>query len=208
VTRGLIVIEVDLAPGVAPFRLLIVSSADVSRGPAVQRVLRTHLRTRQAEGAIVLSSAGVLARTGDGMHPYTARALGEVSVDPRGHTAHRLTERRLAMADLVLTASRDQRRPVIERRGDLRARTFTVVEFARLASCLDSLPAAPEHLIAALGEIRAGVRPVAPGEDDLEDPATGTFRDHERVVRRIDHAVRDVSRALAASLRTPVAGMA
>jgi protein-tyrosine phosphatase len=208
VTRGLIVISIDLAPQVVPFRLLIVSRDDVSRGPAVHRVLRTHVRTRRVEGAVVLSSAGVHALGGESMHPYTARALSEVSVDPRGHTAHRLTERRLALADLVLTVTDELRAPVCDGREDLRARTFTVVEFARLASSLDSLPSNPLHLIAALGEKRASVRSVAPGEDDLDDPSSGTFRDHEQVVRRIDHAVRDISRALATSLRAPVAGMA
>jgi len=195
-------------PGPTPFRVLIVSDADVSRGPAVQRMLRTQLRTRRVEDAIVLGSAGVEATGGAPMHPLTARALTELSVDPREHAAHRVNERRLALADLVLTATGKQRQAVIDQRSELRECTFTVAEFARLVSSLDTLPDEPHDLIAAVADARAAGRPARAGEDDLGDPSGGTFSEHERLVRRIDRAARDISRAFTACLRAPVSGVA
>lgn len=194
-------------PGPAPFRVLIVSDGDISRGPAVHRVLRTHLRTRRVEDAVVLASAGVGATSGQPMHPYTARALTEISVDPRDHVSHRISERRLAQAHLVLTVSRSLRRPLIDLRGTVRDRTFTVIEFARLAAQLEPLPDLPGGLVAAAADACTAAGSVTV-DDDLDDVAAGNFQDHERLVRQVDSAVRDVSRVLSACLREPVTRVA
>jgi len=190
------------------FRVLIISRADTSRGPAVQYVLRSQLRTRGVEESIVLSSAGVLAAPGDAMHPHTVQALSELGVDPRGQVARRVTERRVALADLILTATREQRLPVAAIRADLAGRTFTVLEFARLAASLDAVPPAPARLVAVLADARDRMLPRSAADDDLEDPTGGGFTDHEQVVRRINLAARDVSRALAAAVQVPVARLA
>jgi hypothetical protein len=55
----------------------------------------------------------------------------------------------------------------------------------------------PRRLVGLLAGLRSQIRPSDPGEDDLEDPAPGEYRDHERVVRRVDHAARDIARGLA-----------
>jgi protein-tyrosine phosphatase len=191
-------------PALPPFRVVVVSSADISRGPAVQRILKTRLRSLGADAALVLSSAGTAAAGGAPIHPYTARALSELGTDPHGHQAHRLTERRLVQADLILAVAREQRSGAAQLRPGVRERTFTVVEFARLAAA--AAPADPfgerrdpRQLVAELAGLRDSIRPVDPAEDDLEDPTAGTYRDHERVLRRVDHAVRDIARGLSAS---------
>ena len=183
-----------------PFRVVVVSSADISRGPAVQRILKTRLRSLGVDAALVLSSAGTVAEGGQPIHPFTARALSELGTDPHGHQAHRLTERRLVQADLILAVSREQRLRAADLRPGVHERTFTVIEFARLAAAAGSSERDPRRLVAELAGLRDSVRPVDPGEDDLEDPTAGTYRDHERVLRRVDHAVRDIARGLSASL--------
>ncbi len=190
-----------------PLRVLIVSDRDVSRGPAVHRMLRSQLQTRRVEKSVVIASAGVEAICGEPMDPHTARSLAKISVDPREHAAHRVSERRLAQASLVLTTSRALHEPLISIREAARERVFTVVEFARLASLVDPLPS-PDRWIAAVAGARAASGPPEIGDDDLADPAAEALRDHELLIRRIDNAVRDISRALSACLREPITGVA
>jgi protein-tyrosine phosphatase len=186
------------------FRVVVISDADISRGPAVQRILKDRLQSLGTDSALVLSSAGTAAAGGAPIHPLTARALSELGTDPDGHQAHRLTERRLVQADLILTVSRAQGSSAAALRSEVRERMFTVVEFARLAAAASSASTAqgqgPHELVADLADLRGSVRPVDPGEDDLDDPTSGSYRDHERVLRRVDHAVRDIARRLSASL--------
>jgi protein-tyrosine phosphatase len=184
--------------------VLVVSDGDVSRGPAVERVLRSHLRRGPVGDATVLASAGTDAVRGEAMHPYTARALAGAGVDPGGHAAHRVTERRLAMADLVLVASRAQGGPVLRIDAGARSRTFTVLEFARLAAGLNRTPDGARDLVAALAAVRAAVGPGVPGEEDLVDVAAGSYHDHEEIVRRVDVAGQGVARVLSAAMRVPV----
>jgi len=181
------------------FRVVVVSAADISRGPAVQRILKTRLRSLGTDSALVLSSAGTAAASGEPIHPLTARALSELGTDPDGHQAHRLTERRLAQADLILTVSRAECSDAAALRPGVRERMFTVVEFARLTASAPAEVRGPHELVAELAGLRGSVRPVDPGEDDLDDPTSGSYRDHERVLRRVDHAVRDIARGLSAS---------
>jgi protein-tyrosine phosphatase len=192
----------DRAAGTAEdaFRVVVVSAADISRGPAVQRILKTRLQSLGTDSALVLSSAGTAAAGGEPIHPFTARALSALGADPDGHQAHRLTERRLVQADLILTASRAEDRGATALRPGVRERMFTVVEFARLAASVPQPVRGPRQLVAGLAELRGSVRPVDPHEDDLDDPTAGSYRDHERVLRRVDHAVQDIARGLAASL--------
>jgi protein-tyrosine phosphatase len=186
-------------PAADAFRVVVVSTADISRGPAVQRILKTRLQSLGSDAALILSSAGTAAAGGAPIHPLTARALTELGADPDGHQAHRLTERRLVQADLILTVSREQGTGAVALRPGVRERMFTVIEFARLTA---SAPAVrgPRELVAGLAGLRGSVRPVDPGEDDLDDPTDGSYRDHERVLRRVDHAVRDIARGLSVSV--------
>jgi protein-tyrosine phosphatase len=181
------------------FRVVVVSAADISRGPAVQRILKARLQALGADGELVLSSAGTAAAGGTPIHPLTVRALSELGTDAADHQAHRLTERRLVQADLILTVSRAEGASASALRPEVHERMFTVMEFARLAAAAPPAPG-PHELVAGLAGLRASVRPVDPGEDDLDDPTAGEFRDHERVLRRVDHAVRDIARGLSASL--------
>jgi protein-tyrosine phosphatase len=142
------------------------------------------------------------------MTAHTARALSELRVETNGHASHRISERRLAQADLVLTATRAQMSSLLELQDEMRERTFTIREFARLAAALDPLPARPAGLVAAVADARASVRSLDVPQDDVDDPADGSFRDHERSIKLIDLATRDLSLALAACLRSPMSGVA
>ncbi len=189
-------------PTPGPFRVLVVSSADVSRGPAVQLVLRTQLRVLGNADDVVLASAGTNASSGRAIDDLTARALSDLGADPAVHQSHRLSERRLAQADLVLATTRQEGRRVLDLRPAVRDRTFTVVEFARLSATVRDPVHDPQALVGELAERRRTVRPVDPSDDDLNAASDNDFHDHERVVRRVDEAVREIARSLAASFPT------
>lgn len=190
-------IDVRVSPTADPFRVVVVSAADISRGPAVQRVLRAHLAALGGAEQVALSSSGTAAEPGRPMHPHMLRALTEVTPDIGPHSSRPVSERRLAQADLILTVSRAERSRVGELRPPAIDRTFTVVEFARLVAGVGEPVEDPRRLVGLLAGLRNDIRPSDPGEDDLEDPTPGEYRDHERVVRRVDHAARDIARGLA-----------
>jgi len=205
---------IDLSPptlpqAAAPFRVLVVSDRSTARGPAVQRLLGAHLRAGGGHADVVLGCAGVTAGAGDPMHPDTARALAELDVDAGGHVARRLTERRVAQADLVLTVSRDQLRAVTELRPDAARRTFPLLELARLAAAAEGGPTPPtlRARVTALDALRA--LPTrgnggAGDADDVDDPADGGFARHRRMVRGVDVVTLQVARLLMVSSAGPV----
>ena len=122
---------------------------------------------------VVVESAGVAALAGQGMDAASAEAIRDLGADADGHVARQLTDEMLDRAHLVLVAETSHRRAVLGRRPGLMGRTFTMVEFARLAASLD--PAAMVDL-----DVDARVRLVAAqrgrvpapvvGGDDIADP--------------------------------------
>jgi protein-tyrosine phosphatase len=204
---------IDLSPPAplptVPFRVLVVSGRSICRGPAVQRLLSAHLRAGGGHADVVLGCAGVAAGAGDPMHPDTARALAELDVDAGGHAARRLTERRVAQADLVLTVARDQVPAVTGLRPDAVRRTFPLLELARLAAASEA-GATPvgrngslRARVTALDALRAlptrgGGSDGADGADadDVDDPADGEYARHRRMVRAVDVVTLQVARLL------------
>ncbi|MFI7588977.1 hypothetical protein ACIB24_18090 [Spongisporangium articulatum] len=188
-----------------PFRIVVVSAFDAARGPSLQHVLRRHLTLARSENETVVSSAGTIASPGTCIELETARGLLELGMVEDAeqlelHRAHRLSERRLAQADLVLAVGRDERRRAVELRPAVRPVAFTAVEFARLVSALPEPADEPRRLVRQAAGLRAAVRPVDAGEDDLPPMVESDPREHERVLRRIEHTAADVARALSRTL--------
>jgi protein-tyrosine phosphatase len=104
-------------------------------------------------------------------------------------------------ADLVLTASRQERAVCVELSPVAVGRTFTIRQFGRLADalgplCLDELPASLrlKALVAELRAVRGRFQPVPADEDDLADPVAGTVEDFRACAAEIQ---RSLSPALA-----------
>jgi len=91
-----------------PRHLLVVCTANVCRSPMAARLLEHAL---QAEGApwseIPVISAGVAALEGEGVTPYSARALKKVGLELDGHRSRRVTRAMMegALAVLGMTDS-------------------------------------------------------------------------------------------------------
>lgn len=112
---------------------------------------------------------------------------------PAPHESQRLIPEAVAVADLILTATRDHRRAVVEAEPTAVPRTFTLLEFARLADVSGPVQTLPD-LLGAAGA-RRGEAP-ATKADDLEDPVLGSYEDHARMVSTVLVAVRTISRCV------------
>jgi len=192
---------VQAIPATVPFRVLMVCTSNISRSPAAAYLLRAHLEARGAGQWFAVTSAGTRADPGEAIDGDTARALAGEGVDAADHRAHPLTERRVAQADLILTAARRHREAVARLRPDAVPRTFTVREFDRLATAaMEARPHGPQALVDVAAALRRSLPPRTPADDDVEDPVGARFPAHEAAVQLINEATYAVAAALARDL--------
>ena len=156
-----------------PTRVLAVCTANISRSPAVERLLRASL-----DDTVRIDSAGVAALVGSPIDPPVASFLRSHHAESARFAARQVDERMLAEADVVLTLTRAHRAQVLELVPSAVRRTFTLLEFVRVMESLDlsGLPSdvdAGARLRAILPLVTAG-RALAPratvGADDVPDP--------------------------------------
>jgi protein-tyrosine phosphatase len=187
--------------------VLCVCTANVSRSPAAELLLRAGLRHRlggdPAAAGIRVHSAGTWANADRPIEPSTAAALRAHGIPDAEVAAARSTPLRpdaVAGADLVLAAAAEHVRGVWRLQLAARPRTFTLVELATLVRQVPpavlpaELPARLRALVSAADAIReAGRGPTGPYLSeayDLADP----FED--------DLAQRDMVRQTAAAVDT------
>jgi protein-tyrosine phosphatase len=159
------------------FEVLFVSTGNVCRSPLAERIVEHELDVAlgEAADAFGLASAGTWGHDGAAMEPHARQVLMERGVRHTGFVARELLPEHLAVADLVLTGSAEQRHQVTLLDAHAVGRTFTLREFARLAAGLNggdlpnSAPARARELVARLAARRAQL-PAGPVEDDIADP--------------------------------------
>jgi protein-tyrosine phosphatase len=184
------------------FAILVVCHANLCRSPLVHHLLFRALRERlgpEAE-AFEVSSVGTHARPGLPMHPHAAAVLHEWGAD--GGIAFRsrvVAADAIAHADLILTADRPQRTICVSTVPSAAGRTFTVLQFGRLAAAVDptSLPAGPpperaRALVAEAHLVRAEFQPLAADEDDLPDPVGLPLQAFRDCAQRVSKETVDV----------------
>jgi protein-tyrosine phosphatase len=162
------------------FEILVVCQANLCRSPMAERLARRAIAEQMGRAAagIEVSSAGTHAWTNHAMHPFAAEVLREYGADATGFRSRRLTEGQVKRADLVLTATRQQRGICVAFDPAAVRRTFTIPQFGRYAAALPSyslLAIWPPHdrLRAMIDQVSVvrGELPVATAEDDeLADP--------------------------------------
>ena len=96
------------------FRILTVCIGNVCRSPLAERLLRLRLAEAGLAASYDVTSAGLRAMVGHPMEPTAAGELTRLGGDPDGFVARRLTAQMANEADLVLTATTDVRRRVVE----------------------------------------------------------------------------------------------
>jgi protein-tyrosine phosphatase len=151
------------------------------------------------------------------MAERSADALRAIGIEPDGHRARDVSDV-LALADvsLVLTLERTHRAAVLDLAPVLLHRTFTLVEFARIAEAAPTValhregagrPEVPERAGRGLAELVRAVRTArlpaaAPSSDDVLDPVLGDDADHEHFRDRVAGPIDTVAALVVAATRT------
>ena len=92
--------------GLMSFDVLFVCTGNVCRSPMAELLFRGWT---DPAADVTVSSAGVQALVGHGIDASSASALGQLGIDPTRHRARQFESWMAADADLILTATRDQR---------------------------------------------------------------------------------------------------
>lgn len=164
-----------MSPGrVVPVRVLAVCTANISRSPAVERLLR-----RGLDDSVHVASAGVMALVGEPIDPPVARFLADRGADNTGFAARQVTLAQINEADLVLTLTREHRAHVLGIAPAAVRRTFTLLEFSRVLGSANLIGLDPaEHpgerlrrlVPLATAQRALAPRPATAGDDDVPDP--------------------------------------
>lgn len=181
------------------FAVLFVCTGNVCRSPVAERMFAARLGPASP---VTTSSAGLRALTGRPMDEFSAIALREFGIDADHHVARRLDQQLAADADLVLTATAAQRAVITQQNPHIYRRTFTLLEFGRLAHRVDAEwgPVSAADPLPARVDVVANQRGQAvapdPGADDIDDPFGRSLDTARRTAARIAGGVDDALVAL------------
>ena len=152
---------------------------------------------------VAVASAGTDALDGAAMHPYAVEVAAGTGADPAAFRTRRLRPEHLTRAGLVLAATRRQRSICTALAPAAVPRTFTLRQFARLASAAAEAPEATEPAapgedsplraaVAVAARARGRLQPATPDADDLRDPIGGSPADFRRCAAEIERSIRPV----------------
>jgi protein-tyrosine phosphatase len=205
------------------FTLVFVGAGNVGRTVLAEALLTRELYRYLPGSAdrVVVRTAGVDALDGMPPSPHLVAVAARRGLTVQEHRATAMTREIAESADLLLTMTRRQRAQLVLQHPALRARTFSLVEFAVLLHCAAGLPYRPTRgpgqaidatLRALVPVVAAQARFVPPpAEDggwDLPDPYAQDLDVHERVAAQVEdvvHAVvADTGRLLRSAAATAV----
>ncbi len=180
------------------FRLLFVCTGNICRSPVAEILMRDALRGRlggRDAGAFRVSSAGVQAVVGHGVHPDSRAELAPWNLHgahSAGFVARQLQSTMIQESDLVLGATARHRSAVVQHCPAALPLVFGLREFARLVSAVDPTdlpthPVARAHALVELARMHRGLVPADPADDDIPDPI-GQSRDAHHQATRLTHA--------------------
>lgn len=156
-----------------PVRVLAVCTANISRSPAVERLL-----DRGLAPWVQVGSAGLASLVGEPIDPPVARFLGENGAEVAGFASRQLTESLVREADLVLALTREHRAGVVRMVPGAVRKTFTLLEFSRVLAWADraGVPTdqTPGDRLRQMIPLVVNARALAPvddlNSDDVPDP--------------------------------------
>lgn len=180
--------------------ILVICGGNVSRSAAAFALLNEALDAFPVE----LASAGLQSRPGMPIEPRIVEALGRrvPTTVVNSFRSQSVSPDLLDESDLVLTATLSQRADVVRLSPSSIRVTFTVLEFAQLATRVslmlaqtgESRPQTVADFVGLVPLVR-GSRPFV-GSLDLGDPLGRSQRTHTKVVAQIDAAVSSIVGAI------------
>jgi protein-tyrosine phosphatase len=186
-------------------RVLIVCTGNIARSPIAVESLRRRLK----EAPVVLTSAGTRVYGPRSVTSEARRVIEGLGGSADEHRSRPLLTQSVVRSHLVLTATREHRRAVLDLVPSKVRATFTLREFRRLSdgvsdealrTAVESAgPEQPERLTAALlalGRARPHTVPADPLDDDVEDPLGRGDAAYDRVAAQMDGAAASVARVL------------
>jgi protein-tyrosine phosphatase len=174
--------------------VLVVCHGNISRSAAGEHLLRASVGQR-----FRVSSAGIGAHmvAGKGVDRVTRALLGKRGIDASRHSAQQLHSGLIAGAELILTMNLEQRSWVSGEAPLALQRTFTLREFARLATAVRSQrPQSVTDMIRRAATSRAVYPVAAGGTDEIADPHGGSIDDYKAAFSAVERSVEVVAAEL------------
>ncbi len=200
------------APASERLTILTVCTGNICRSPLAEVLLRQRLEPL----GVRVHSAGTHALEGHGMPEEALELVTQGGADSAIALAHRaryLVEPYVADADLVLTMAREHRSAVVKMMPAALRRTFTLREFARLASTLSTEEARDAAqtdegsrrdrfaaVLRAVGDQR-GITPAPPEDDDVVDPYRRSRETYALSGAQLTPALSEVERIVRTAIR-------
>ncbi|MET3804075.1 protein-tyrosine phosphatase [Nakamurella sp. UYEF19] len=184
------------------FRVLMVCTANYCRSPIAEQLLASATRTLFGiSDTWKIESAGTDASTVRPIHEFSAQVLINREAFVDGHRSREIDPGMLRNTDLILTAAREHRSAVVRMLPAAIGRTFTMLQFARLAGIVDPIRSADagelgRRLLTEAKAARSRLQPVPPEDDDLPDPMGRPLADFEACASTLDAVVASVLRPL------------
>jgi protein-tyrosine phosphatase len=198
----------DPAPHPLPdpeFSLLFVCTGNICRSSMAEVLAADELGRRLGRHAprFFVGSAGTHGLQDHPIDHSAAAALARHGRHGHGFRARVLTQPLVEQADLILTATRRHRAAAVTMVPRASARTFTILEFARLVPLVDaeSLPDGADPVAHARAMVIAAAAQrgrvwVEPHLDDIDDPYGLGSEDFRECHDIIEAAVRTIAEAL------------
>ena len=179
--------------GTPVLRILAVCTANQCRSPLVEFALQRRIDALELPWSV--GSAGTQARPGLLPHPSTRRLLSRHGSQWSGWTSSRLDAELVDSADLILTASLDNRNQLIRAWPEAAAKSFTLIPFALHCSEHPAglAGAGSDHrtLTSWLREARERL-PATQVDKDLPDPMGRSSRTFRQVDVMVEMAVSQI----------------
>ena len=209
------------------FEVLFVCHANLCRSAMAERLAnRTFADRIGVRGSrLSVSSAGTHARADLPMHETAAQVLRERRAYADRFSSRLLTPPILATPDLILTATRDQRTACMKLVPRVARRTFTLRQFARLATTVGTVSTWPprrsafatggiardsptrrlQALLDEIASVRNRLPAVPPDEDDLADPVCGPIEDFRECADEIQRSIDTLTEVITTPDMAPTA---
>ncbi len=181
----------------------MICTANYCRSPIAEQLLKTATNARFGPANTwLVQSAGTHASEVRPLHELAAAVLTERKSFIDGHQSRNLDAAMLREADLVLTSTRGQRSFVARMLPAAIGRTFTMLQFARLAAAVPPIYSSDagelgRRLLVEAKAARGQLQPVPPEQDDLPDPMGRPIADFQACATSLDHVVKSMLRPLA-----------